>query len=38
MRLAVDIHAHPPVGDDVDVRGVDVAVLLNEVGAEDGAE
>lgn len=36
--LAVDVHAHPAVGDDVDVRGVDVAVLLDEVGAEDGAE
>ena len=38
VGLAVDVHAHPAVGDDVDVRGVDVAIPLNEVGAEDGTE
>lgn len=38
VGLAVDVHAHPAVGDDVDVGGVDVRVFLDEVGAEDGAE
>lgn len=38
VGLAVDVHAHPAVSDDVDVGGVDVRVLLDEVGAEDGAE
>lgn len=38
VGLAVDVHAHPAVGDDVDVGGVDVRVLLDEVCAEDGAE
>lgn len=38
VGLAVDLHAHPAVGDDVDVGGVDVGVLLDEVCAEDGAE
>jgi hypothetical protein len=36
--LAVDGHARPAVLDDFDVRGVDVRVLLDEVGAEDGGE
>lgn len=36
--LAVDVHALPAVGDDVDVCGVDVVVLLDEMCAEDGAE
>lgn len=36
--LAIDVHAHPAVGDDVDVGSVDVGILLNEVRAEDGAE
>lgn len=35
VRLAVDVHAHPAVGDDIDVRRVDVAVLLDEVCAQD---
>lgn len=38
VGLAVDVHAHPAVGDDADVGGVDVGVLLDEVCAEDGAE
>lgn len=32
MRLAVDGHASPSVGDDVDMSDVDVAVFLDEVG------
>lgn len=35
VGLPVDGHAGPAVGDDVDVDGVDVGVLLQEVGAED---
>lgn len=38
MRLAPDLHARPAVRDDLYVGGVDVAVRLNEVGAEDGGE
>lgn len=36
--LSVDGHACPAVGDDLDVGGGDVRVLLDEVGAEDGGE
>lgn len=36
--LAVDLHAYPAVGNDVNVRRVDVAVLLDEVCAQDRAE
>jgi hypothetical protein len=36
--LAVDAHACPAVGDHLDVRGADVGVGLDEVGAEDGGE
>ena len=35
VRLAVDLHAHPAVGNDINVRRVDVAVLLDEVCAQD---
>lgn len=38
MGLAVDVHAHPAVGDNLDVCGVDVAVLLDEMRTQDGAE
>ena len=38
MGLAVNVHPRPAVADDVDVSGMDVLVLLNEVCAEDGAE
>lgn len=38
VRLAIDGHAGPAVLDDFDVRGVDVGVGLEEVGAEDGGE
>lgn len=38
MRLALNLHAHPAVRDDFDIDGVDVAVFLNEVGAEDGGK
>lgn len=38
VGLAVNVHARPAVGDDVGVRGVDVLVFLDEVGAQDGAE
>lgn len=38
VRLAADGHARPAVGDDLDVGGVDVAVRVDEVGAEDGGE
>lgn len=34
--LAVDGHAGPSVGDDVDMGGVDVAVLFDEVRSDDG--
>lgn len=36
VRLAIDRHPHPAVGDDLDVGDVDVGVLFNEVRAEDG--
>lgn len=35
VRLAVNVQAHPAVGHDIDVRRVDVTVLLNEVCAQD---
>lgn len=35
VRLAVDVHAHPAVCHDIDMRCVDVVVLLDEVGAQD---
>lgn len=35
VRLAIDVHAHPAVGHDIDMRRVDVAVLLDEVCAQD---
>lgn len=35
MGLAVDVHSNPPVGDDLDVGNVDVAVLLNEMLAQE---
>lgn len=38
VRLAINVHAHPAVGNNVNVGGVDVAVLLDEVVSEDGAE
>lgn len=38
VRLAVDGQPGPAVRDDVDVRDVDVPVLGDEVGAQDGAE
>lgn len=38
VGLAIDVHAHPTVGDDVDVGSVDMGVLLNEVSAKDRAE
>lgn len=38
VRLAVDVQTGPAVGDDVNVRNVDVVVFLDEVGAEDGTE
>jgi hypothetical protein len=38
VRLAVDSHTCPAVGDDADVRDVDVAVRLDEVGADDGTK
>lgn len=36
--LAVNGHAGPAVGDDVDVRSVDVGVFLDEVSAQDGSK
>lgn len=36
--LAVNVHPGPAVADNVDVSGMDVVVLLNEVCAQDGAE
>jgi len=38
MRLAVDGHAGPAVGDDVDMGSVDVAVFLDEVRPDDRPE
>lgn len=38
VRLAVDGHALPVVGDDLDMGSVDVAVLLDEVRAQKGGE
>ena len=38
MRLAVDFHALPAVGHDVNVRRMDVAILLDEVCAQNGTE
>ena len=35
VRFAVDSHAGPAVGDDVDMGGVDVAVFLDEVRSDD---
>ena len=36
VSLAVNGHAHPSVRDDIDMGDVDVGVLFDEVGAEDG--
>lgn len=38
VRLAVDGHTGPAVGDDVDMGGVDVVVLGDEVASKNGAE
>lgn len=38
MRLSTNLHARPAVRDYLDVCGVDVAVGVDEVGAEDGGE
>lgn len=38
MRIAVDGHAVPAVGDDIGMGGVDVRVCLDEMRGEDGAE
>lgn len=38
VRLAVNGHARPLVGDDLDVGGMDVRVLRDEVGADNGGE
>ena len=38
MWFPVDFHPRPSVLNDVDVRDVDVLVLLHEVVGEDGAE
>lgn len=38
VRLAVDVHARPSVGDDRGMGGVNVRVCLDEVGAKDRAE
>ena len=38
MELAVDFHASPTVGDDLDVGGMDVWVFRDKVVCEDGAE
>lgn len=38
MRLAINDHALPAVGDDLDMRFVDVGVLFDEVVTEDGGE
>lgn len=38
VRLAVEVHAGPAVGDDLGLRGVNVVVAGDEVGAQDGAE
>ena len=38
VRLAVDIHADPALGDDLDIGGVDVAVLFDKVAADDGGK
>lgn len=35
MRFAVDGHAGPAVGDDIDMGGVDVAVFLDKVRSDD---
>jgi hypothetical protein len=35
VRLAVNVQAHPTVGHDIDMSRVDVAVLLDEVCAQD---
>lgn len=38
MGFSADLHARPAVRDDLYVCGVDVAVGVDEVGAEDGGE
>jgi hypothetical protein len=38
VRLAVNLHAGPSVLDDLDVSGVDMGVLGDEVVADDGSE
>lgn len=38
VRLAVDGHTGPTVGDDVDMGGVDVVVLGDEVGSKNGTK
>lgn len=38
VRLSVDIHADPALGDNLDIDGVDVAVLFDKVVAQDGGK
>lgn len=38
MGLAIDGHACPSVGYDLDVGGVDVGVFLDEVSGENGGK
>lgn len=38
VRLAINVHARPAVLDDLDVRGMDVRVLVHKVVCEDGGE
>jgi hypothetical protein len=38
VRLSIDRHACPSLLDDLDIRGVDVGVSLDEVVTDDGGE
>jgi len=38
VRLAINVHAHPTVGNNVNVGSVNMAVLLDEVCTENGTE
>lgn len=37
VRLSINVHTYPSVSDDLDIGNVDMAVLLNEVVAQDGS-
>lgn len=38
VRFPVDVQPGPAVGDDASVRNMDVLILVDEVGADDGSE